>query len=321
MTIMYVFEKTKKLRNAKEKNPNKLWIECEGLAKKIVENRIELLINSTRDSFFRKIYINLPAKSKIFCLIITPIKLDPAHPTIFHFKFTKKIFRTQKPMESEPTDVSPVQMDPAPVSPPEKPSGEAPTPTKPPINSSEPAKPQDDKPKDPPKKDKMEIDPKVLKDLLSRTEKMKQQIKDLNNQNNSLTNQLSEKTRLLGESTKVQKLSAEVLDGKCKALQSILDETSSKNEELTNRLKDSMLVTENLKRESKMAQGEIRFFTEKYKDEFPKDRRICELEALVKKLQGENERFKNQSKINQIENNEKLKEQKQIKLDIAKENQ
>ena len=129
---------------------------------------------------------------------------------------------------------------------------------------------------DPPKKDKMEIDPKVLKDLLSRTEKMKQQIKELTQKNSSLTTQLDEKTRLLSESNKIQTLSQEVSDSKNIALQQILEDTSSKNEELTNKLKDAILITDNLKRDKTMISGEMKYFTEKYKDEFPKDRRITE---------------------------------------------
>lgn len=189
-----------------------------------------------------------------------------------------------------------------------------------------PPKPKENEPEkpaktEPPKKDKMEIDPKVLKDQLGRTEKMKKQIKDLNNKETSLQNQLNEKSRLLEESNKIQVLSQEVLDGKCKALQNILDDTSNKNEELTNKLKDAELSMNNVKRENIMMTGELKYFTEKYKDEFPKDRRISELEALVKRLQSDNDKLKNESKISQQSSSRIIQENQQIKMDQKRENE
>ena len=174
---------------------------------------------------------------------------------------------------------------------------------------------------DPPKKDKMEIDPKVLKDLLSRTEKMKQQIKELTQKNISLTTQLDEKTRLLLESNKIQTLSQEVSDSKNKALQQILEDTSSKNEEITNKLKDAILITDNLKRDKNMISGEMKYFTEKYKDEFPKDRRITEQEAQVKRLQSDNEKLKNESKASQIDSSRIIQENNQKIMDQQREDE
>lgn len=116
---------------------------------------------------------------------------------------------------------------------------------------------------------------------------MKSQIKDLNGSNNKLTLELQEKSKLLDEYKKQKAINSEVLEGKCKALQQILDETSQKNEDLLNKMKDLLLINENLTRDGKVTQGELRFFTEKYKDEFPKDRRIVELEGLIKNLKGQ----------------------------------